>query len=107
VEGRAACFDPLLDLAIHLIERSVGRGLRVRDGMPWRRIIVVDDELVSGRVDVNTYSVTVAGAVMVTGELDRDTAGDEAIAETIELIRTSLNLGGQDIRMRRGVIRDL
>jgi hypothetical protein len=72
-----------------------------------RRRLVVGDELSPGQAEVDRHPVAIAMAMMVTGQLDHDVAGDDAVEDLLELFGPPLHVGGECFRVGHTPERDL
>jgi hypothetical protein len=90
----AVAFHPVVELALDLVERAVGRRMRVLE-VVIRRRFVVGNELPPGKADVDGHPIAIAMAVMMTCQLEHDVARDDAVEDVLELFGPSLHMRGE------------
>jgi hypothetical protein len=94
VMARAAALHPVLQLASRFVERLMGHDFRALDA-PLVRPLVVDDELVTGKTDVDGDPEAIPMFMMVARQLDHYMTRDDVIVEILEVIDAPLDLFGE------------
>jgi hypothetical protein len=77
----AAALHPVFELAVGLVEGTVGHRVSVLENGVGGRM--AHQELVPGKADVDGHAIAIAVVEMVTGQLDHDVARDEALEQML------------------------
>ena len=103
---RALVLHPVLELPPGVIKRPVDCPVgRLRPAIARRG--VSDEDLMSGKTEVDGSVEAVPMAVMMARQLDDDMTGDDAVEEVLELLGAKPDMGGQRVRLRHASKRDL
>jgi hypothetical protein len=102
----APALHPVLELPLHLVERSVGRLARVVEESVLGRSMA-DKNLVTRKAKVDPDAVTLTSASMVTSELDHDVARDDAVEQALKLLGSAIDVERERVGVRDAPEREL
>jgi hypothetical protein len=102
----ALAADPILELALDLVERAIRRRSSTTRRVPLRGLSA-RDELFAGETDVDRHVKAISVAMVMAGELDDDVARNEAVRELVELVGSLFDARRERVRVRHASKRDL
>jgi len=94
VTVRATAPDPVLELALRLVEGSVDARVRAL-GVAFVDRRAAHEELTPGNAQVDGDAVAIAVAMMVARQVDHDVARHDPVEHVFQLLGAPPDMGGQ------------